>query len=145
MLGNMTEHPREDAFTQPDPQNARRTRTHEALLRLTERHATGEHRQRWDEQRMPMAPLDALRRVADLAAGSAQPDPDAPPVDTNDLTAALTLVPWARAEFDQLESGLLQMSKGRGMTWQEIAFGLGLGSAQAARQRHERLSQRADT
>ncbi|MEE2043211.1 DNA-binding protein, partial [Nocardiopsis tropica] len=68
-----------------------------------------------------------------------------PPVDQDDLTAALTLVPWARAEFDQLEAGLLQMSRGRGMTWQEIAFGLGLGSAQAARQRHERLSRRTDS
>jgi hypothetical protein len=92
-----------------------------------------------------MAPLDALRRVADLAAGGAQPDPDAPAVDQDDLTAALTLVPWARAEFDQLEAGLLQMSKGRGMTWQEIAFGLGLGSAQAARQRHERLLRRGES
>lgn len=141
----MTEEQREDAFTRPDPQSARRLRTHEALLRITERHATGEHRARWDELRMPMAPLDALRRVADLAAGSAPPDPGAPAVDQDDLTAALTLVPWARAEFDQLEAGLLRMSKGRGMTWQEIAFGLGLGSAQAARQRHERLLQRTDT
>ncbi|NKY97810.1 hypothetical protein [Nocardiopsis alborubida] len=138
----MSEEQREGTFTPPDPQSARRLRTHEALLRITERHATGEQRTRWDELRMPMAPLDALRRVADLAAGSAQPDPGAPPVDQDDLTAALTLVPWARAEFDQLEAGLLQMSKGRGMTWQEIAFGLGLGSAQAARQRHERLLQR---
>ncbi|WP_435108900.1 DNA-binding protein [Nocardiopsis synnemataformans] len=138
----MSEEQREGAFTPPDPQSVRRLRTHEALLRITERHATGEHRTRWDELRMPMAPLDALRRVADLAAGSAQPDPGTPAVDQDDLTAALTLVPWARAEFDQLEAGLLQMSKGRGMTWQEIAFGLGLGSAQAARQRHERLLQR---
>jgi hypothetical protein len=28
------------------------------------------------------------------------------------------------------------------MTWQELAFGLGLGSAQAARQRYERLNLR---
>jgi hypothetical protein len=28
------------------------------------------------------------------------------------------------------------------MTWQEIAFGLGLGTAQAARQRYERLADR---
>lgn len=33
----------------------------------------------------------------------------------------------------------------RGMTWQEIAFGLGLGTAQAARQRCERLADRTDT
>lgn len=64
-------------------------------------------------------------------------------MDRDDLTAALTLVPWARAEFDQLEAGLLQMPKGRGMTWQEIAFGL--GPAQAARPRHDRLHQRTDT
>ena len=141
----MTEERRDDAFTQPDPRNAQRLRTHQALLRITERHATGEHRVRWDESRMPMQPFDALRRVADLAAGSALPGDGEPPVDQDDLTAALTLVPWARAEFDQLEAGLLQMSKGRGMTWQEIAFGLGLGSAQAARQRHERLCRRADS
>ncbi len=30
------------------------------------------------------------------------------------------------------------------MTWQDIAFGLGLGSAQAARQRHDRLTRRTD-
>ncbi|WP_047867431.1 hypothetical protein [Nocardiopsis sp. RV163] len=141
----MSEEQRESAFTRPDPRSARRMRTHEALLRITERHATGEHRTRWDEARMPMAPLDALRRVADLAAGGAPPEPGAPAVDQDDLTAALTLVPWARAEFDQLEAGLLQMAKGRGMTWQEIAFGLGLGSAQAARQRHERLLQRGES
>ncbi len=143
MLHDMTH--TEDAFTPPDPRAARRLRAHQALVRLTERHATGEHRTRWEHDRMPMPPLDALRRVADLAAGSAPPEPDAPAVDRDDLTAALTLVPWARAEFDQLEAGLLQMSKGRGMTWQEIAFGLGLGSAQAARQRHDRLHQRTDT
>lgn len=28
------------------------------------------------------------------------------------------------------------------MTWQELAFALGLGSAQAARQRYERLAHR---
>lgn len=143
MLKSMTH--TEDPFTPPDPRAARRLRTHQALVRLTERHATGEHRIRWEHDRMPMPPLDALRRVTDLASGSAPPEPDAPTVDRDDLTAALTLVPWARAEFDQLEAGLLQMSKGRGMTWQEIAFGLGLGSAQAARQRHDRLRQRTDT
>ncbi|MES0832687.1 DNA-binding protein [Nocardiopsis tropica] len=141
----MTEQERDDAFTRPDARNAQRLRTHQALLHITERHAAGEHRTRWDEQRMPMQPFDALRRVADLAAGSALPQDGEPPVDQDDLTAALTLVPWARAEFDQLEAGLLQMSKGRGMTWQEIAFGLGLGSAQAARQRQERLSRRTDS
>ncbi|WP_017586513.1 hypothetical protein [Nocardiopsis ganjiahuensis] len=132
----------QDPFTQPDPEQARRQRTHEALFRITERHASGEDRVRWTERRMPMPPYEAIRRVSDLAAGSAVPDEGAPAVDQGDLTAALTLVPWARAEFDQMEAGLLTMAKGRGMTWQELAFGLGLGTAQAARQRHERLVKR---
>ena len=34
------------------------------------------------------------------------------------------------------------IARGQGMTWQELAFGLGLGSAQAARQRYERLNLR---
>ncbi|MEU4714240.1 hypothetical protein AB0F73_11390 [Micromonospora purpureochromogenes] len=39
-------------------------------------------------------------------------------------------------------AGLLTLARGRGMTWQAIAFGLGLGSAQAAKQRFERVSAR---
>ncbi|WP_247685718.1 hypothetical protein [Micromonospora sp. C31] len=41
-----------------------------------------------------------------------------------------------------MEAGLLTLARGRGLTWQQIAFGLGLGSAQAAKQRHERLCAR---
>ncbi|MGW5878136.1 DNA-binding protein [Nocardiopsis terrae] len=134
----------QDPFTQPDPEQARRRRAHEALFRITERHATDEDRARWEERRMPMSPHEAIRRISDLAAGSAVPGKDSPSVDQGDLTAALTLVPWARAEFDQMEAGLLTMARGRGMTWQELAFGLGLGTAQAARQRHERLSRRTE-
>ena len=78
-----------------------------------------------------------------LAAGGAawQEDGEAA-VDAADLIAALTLVPSARAELDQLEASLLQIARGEGMTWQELAFGLGLGTAQAARQRYGRLALR---
>ncbi|TDQ47185.1 DNA-binding protein [Actinorugispora endophytica] len=131
-------------FAQPDPEQTRQAREYTALFRLTERHSTGAARELWNQRQMPMEPFDAVRRVADLAAGTAQPEPGEPPLDSDDLTAALTLTPRARAEFDALEAGLLQMARGRGMTWQEIAFGLGLGTAQAARQRHERLSGRTD-
>jgi hypothetical protein len=34
------------------------------------------------------------------------------------------------------------VARGQGMTWQQMAFGLGLGSAQAARQRYGRLTLR---
>lgn len=131
-------------FNRPDPERARRARAPEALLRITERHATGEARDLWQERRLPMPAHEAIQRVCDLAAGSAMPDEGAPAVDEADLTAALTLVPLARAEFDQMEVGLLTMAKGRGMTWQELAYGLGLGTAQAASQRHERLRSRTE-
>ncbi|MBE2999546.1 DNA-binding protein [Nocardiopsis sp. HNM0947] len=117
---------------------------HRALIRLTERHATGEHRTRWTENGLPLTPHEAVRRVGDLAAGSLPLAEGEPAVDADDLTDALTLLPHARAEFDQMELGLLTMAKGRGMTWQNMAHHLGLGSAQAARQRHDRLTRRLE-
>lgn len=131
-------------FSRPDPERARRARAPEALFRITERHASGAARALWQERRLPMSAHEAIRRVSDLAAGSVVPEEGAPDVDEADLAAALTLVPLARAEFDQMEVGLLTMAKGRGMTWQELAYGLGLGTAQAARQRHERLRSRTE-
>src|SRR5690606_3154081 len=125
------------------PEDDGGTRAYEALARITERHAAGEDRDRWEDRGRPMTPYDALRRVSDLASGSTFRAEGAPAVDERDLTAALALLPLARAEFDQLELGLLRMAKGRGLTWQQIGSGLGLGSAQAARQRHDRIARRA--
>eukprot|EP01133_Synstelium_polycarpum_P024325 gene24325-29180_t len=68
--------------------------------------------------------------------------PNEPEVDDADVMAALTLIPKARAEMEQLEALFLGIARERGMTWQDIAFGLGLGSTQAARQRYERLVRR---
>jgi hypothetical protein len=86
-----------------------------------------------------ISPDEAVRVLVSLAAGSAVVADGEDAVDLADLTAALTLVPSARAELDQLEASLLIIARAQGMTWQELAFGLGLGSAQAARQRYERL------
>jgi hypothetical protein len=86
-----------------------------------------------------IGPGEAVRVLVSLAAGSAVVEDGEDAVDRADLTAALTLVPSARAEMDQLEASLLIIARAEGMTWQELAFGLGLGSAQAARQRYERL------
>jgi hypothetical protein len=89
-----------------------------------------------------IGPQEAVRLLTGLAAGALMPEEGEEPVDRADLTAALTLLPLVRAEVDQLEASLLLIARGQGMTWQELAFGLGLGSAQAARQRYERLAQR---
>ncbi|GAB3141842.1 hypothetical protein GCM10027290_15230 [Micromonospora sonneratiae] len=135
----------DDAFTPPDASRARAHRTYAALHRITERHGTTEsQRRRWSHATV-LDPYEAVSLVTSLAAGSALPEPDEAPLDEADLTAALTLIPHVRAELDALEAGLLNLARSRGLTWQAIAFGLGLGTAQAARQRHERLTGRTQS
>ena len=133
-----------DPFTAPDAAQARAHRNYAALLRIAERHAgTNSRRRRYAHPDVPDA-YEAATLVMALAGG-AELDEGEEPVDQADLMAALTLIPHVRAEVDALEAGLLQVARGRGMTWQAIAFGLGLGSAQAARQRYERLTVRTGT
>ncbi|MEJ3750475.1 DNA-binding protein [Actinomycetes bacterium KLBMP 9797] len=132
----------EDPFVPPDASQARARRDFAALSRITERHgATESQRRRWSHPTV-LDPFEAVCLIVSLAAGSAQPEPDEDPVDGADLTAALTLIPHVRADLDALEAGLLDMARKRGLTWQAIAFGLGLGTAQAARQRYDRLTDR---
>ncbi|ATO17722.1 DNA-binding protein [Micromonospora sp. WMMA2032] len=133
-----------DPFTAPDAAQARAHRNYAALLRIAERHAgTNSRRRRYAHPDVPDA-YEAATLVMALAGG-AELEEGEEPVDQADLMAALTLIPHVRAEVDVLEAGLLQVARGRGMTWQAIAFGLGLGSAQAARQRYERLTVRTGT
>lgn len=128
-----------DAFTAPHPDQARAHRVHASLFRIAERHATTDAQRRRQAHPSVIAPHEAVRLVSFLLSGAAQREADEPEVDRADITAALSLVPRARGDMDELEAGLLQMARGRGMTWQEVAFGLGLGTPQAARQRYERL------
>jgi hypothetical protein len=113
-----------------DPRT-RPQRQWDALARLTERHGSP-----------GLLPYDAARHVLLLASGAAAPGPDEPAVDHDDLTAALTLIGHVRAELDALEFGLFETARHRGLTWQAIAHGIGLGSAQAAKQRRDRLAER---
>jgi hypothetical protein len=133
----------DDPFTAPDPARARAHRSYEALHRITERHAgTDERRRRWAHP-AAVDPWEAVALVTALAAGGAEREPGEEPVDATDLTAALTLLPHVRADLDALEAGLLMLARDRGLTWQAIAHGLGLGSAQAAQQRYERVTARS--
>jgi hypothetical protein len=135
----------EDPFVAPEPADADAKRRYLALTRLTERHARGELRERWEQVQMPMGPLDAWRQIVYVAGGGLVLQEGEPSADVDDIAAALTLVQLARAEVDEMEIGLLEIARGRGMTWQQIAFHMGLGSAQAARQRHQRLAVRTDS
>jgi hypothetical protein len=129
----------DDSWTPPDAPKARADREHAALFRIHERHANDAARRNRGRHPAMISPDEAVRVLVSLAAGSAVVADGEDAVDLADLTAALTLVPSARAELDQLEASLLIIARAQGMTWQELAFGLGLGSAQAARQRYERL------
>ncbi|QLJ03154.1 DNA-binding protein [Streptomyces sp. NEAU-sy36] len=132
-----------DPFAPPRPEQARAARVHASLLRIAERHAATEAQRHRQIHPVILGPHEAVRLVSFLLSGAAHPEDGEPEVDQADITAALSLVPLVRAEMDELETSLLRMARGRGMTWQEIAFGLGLGTPQAARQRYERLASRA--
>ncbi|GIH76648.1 DNA-binding protein [Planobispora longispora] len=129
----------DDPFTAPDPGRTRAEREAEALFRIADRHAATARQRHRQVHPDVLGPHEAVRLVSFLLSGAAAIEDGEPQVDRADLVAALTLLPRVRAEFDDVEAGLLKMARGRDMTWQEIAFGLGLGSPQAARQRYERL------
>ena len=133
-----------DPFTPPSSDAARAQRAHASLFRIAERHAATDAQRRRQTHPGVISPHEAVRLVSFLLSGVAVLEDGEPEVDRADITAALSLMPRARAEMEELEAGLLRMARGRGMTWPEIAFGLGLGSPQAARQRYERLSERVD-
>ncbi|GAA2062947.1 hypothetical protein GCM10009801_06450 [Streptomyces albiaxialis] len=133
-----------DPFAPPHPDQARAARVHAALFRIAERHAASDAQRARSAHPSVPAPHEAVRLVSFLLSGAARREEGEPEVDRADITAALTLVPRARGDMDELEAGLLQMARGRGMTWPEIAFGLGLGTPQAARQRYERLVSRTE-
>ncbi|WP_449060714.1 DNA-binding protein [Planomonospora algeriensis] len=132
-----------DPFAPLHPGQARAHREYASLLRITERHAATDAQRRRQVHPSVLGPHEAVRIVSFLLSGAALPDDGEPEVDRADIVAALSLIPQARAQADDLEAGLIRMARGRGMTWQEIAFGLGLGTPQAARQRYERLAGRA--
>jgi hypothetical protein len=131
-----------DTWTPLDPPKARAEREYTALFRIHQRHADTPARRARPGLTPVIGPGEAVRLLVSLAAGSSVVEDGEDDVDAADLTAALTLMPMLRGEVDQLEASLLLIARAEGMTWQELAFGLGLGSAQAARQRYERLAGR---
>lgn len=125
-------------------EDRRRRRAPQALFRLAERHAGSSRLRARAVSSATVQPAEAVRLVEVLAGGTATYAADEDRIDSEDLAAALTLVPHVRAELDETELGLLTMARGRGLTWLQIAEALGLGSAQAAQQRHDRLAARLD-
>jgi hypothetical protein len=59
------------------------------------------------------------------------------------VLAALALLTAARAELDQTEAALLFTARAQGLSWPRISRAMGLGSPQAAQQRFDRVTGRA--
>ncbi len=93
-------------------------------------------RRPWQDERQPAGDGDLVRLAAWRAAD--------PGVDPRVLAAGLGLLGAARAELDQVEAGLLFAARAAGLTFQETAAALGLGSGQAAQQRMTRVLARLD-
>ncbi|MET0422334.1 MAG: DNA-binding protein [Actinoplanes sp.] len=131
-------------FLRPDPAAQRSERTYAALRHLTDRHAdTPSQRQRHLHPEAP-SPDEVVGLMAALVSGMIPAAKNEPTPDETDLVAALTLIPQARANLENVELALLNAARARGMTWQDIAFSLGLSTPQAAQQRRDRLQSRQE-
>jgi len=90
----------------------------------------------WQHAAQPASDADLVRLAAWKASDVK--------VDEKVVAAGLGLLASARAELDQVEAGLLFAARGAGMTFQQIAGVLGLGSGQAAQQRMARVLSRLE-
>jgi hypothetical protein len=103
-----------------------------ALERLIDRHGT--HQDRLNPQNVVLAELIN----STVAAGLHDDSPDA----LEDLRAALSLVAPDQQAADSREVNVIELLRRRGVSWREIAWRRGLGSAQRAQQRFQQLTRR---
>jgi hypothetical protein len=117
-----------------------------ARRRLLAAGAAGLPRMPWLAGRQPPAAADLVRfalwrsQVRSGAGNGAARGHGGSGAD--DLVAALTLLPAARAEVDQTEAALLFTARAHGLSWAQISQAMGLGSPQAAQQRFGRITGR---
>jgi hypothetical protein len=118
----------------PDDQ-AQARREHEARALLLDGGADQLERRPWQHGAMPPSAVDLIQFVL-WRSSDAAPDKDL-------AVAGLRLLAAARAELEQLETGLMFTARGLGLTWAEMARALGLNSPQACQQRLDRLAARS--
>ncbi|MEU4391094.1 hypothetical protein [Kribbella sp. NPDC023855] len=116
-------------------------REREARERLLAAGADQLEQRPWQVGAMPPSAVDLIQFF--LWRSSSAPFGEAADQEMTDaVVAALQLLPAARAEIDQLETGLLFAARGLGLTWAQMAAALGLNSPQACQQRLDRLTTR---
>jgi hypothetical protein len=117
-----------------DPDHAQAAREARARAALRDAGAAALPRPPWLHRDQPPAALDLIRFASWRGATGE--------VDEHTVLAALTLLPAARAELDQLEAAVLLTARAHGLSWSRISGALGLSSAQAAQQRCDRVTGR---
>ena len=108
----------------------------DARRRLLGAGASSLPRAPWLRGRQPPSAVDLIQ-FAVWRSHSAE-------VGEDDMVAALALLPAARAEVDQMEAAVLLVARTHGLSWSRISQAMGLGSAQAAQQRFDRVAGRAE-
>jgi hypothetical protein len=118
-----------------DADQAQAAREADARGHLLESGASSLPRAPWLHERQPPAAADLIRFVLWQANTGG--------IGEEGVLAALALLTAARAELDQSEAALLFTARSRGLSWPRISRAMGLGSPQAAQQRFDRVSGRA--
>lgn len=124
-------------MTDPRLDEGQAAREADARRRLLAAGGAALPRAPWLHRSQPPPAVDLIRFVL-WRSGTEE-------IGADDLLAALTLLPAARAEVDQLEAALLLTARIHGMSWPRISRALGLGSAQAAQQRFNRVNGRVES
>ena len=107
-----------------------------AIRQLREDGADGLEARPWRPAPAPPSAVDlAQYALWRTSAGEA---------DRTTLLSGLALLSAARAEGEGLEAGLLFSARSAGLTWAQIADGMGFRSPQACQQRFARLTGRAE-
>ena len=120
-----------------DTDQAQAAREADARGHLLESGASSLPRAPWLHERQPPAAADLIRfaiwraSVGDLGEEG--------------VLAGLALLTAARAELDQSEAALLFTARSHGLSWPRISRAMGLRSPQAAQQRFDRVSGRAQS
>lgn len=122
-------------MAETDPDQGQAAREAGARTQLVAAGASALPRAPWLHGSQPPSAVDLIRFAIWRAGAGA--------LDEEELLSALTLLPAARAEVDQAEAALLFTARAHGLSWPRISRAIGLGSAQAAQQRFDRVTGRA--
>jgi hypothetical protein len=126
----------------PDSDQRQSSREQSSRQHLLDAGASSLPRAPWLHPAQPPSAVDLVR----FAVWRGQSDEvDDEEVDDGEVVAALSLLPAARAEMEQLETAVLFTARARGLSWGMISRAMGLGSAQAALQRFDRLTGRVES